>query len=119
MSILEKISSAQNRRDEIPNQELAKELASKNDRESIEEIAKNLWNKDKNIQRDCIKVLYEIGYINPKIVSDYVNDYLKLLSNKNNNLVWGGMIALSVIADLRPAEIFEHVDLIKNTIEVP
>lgn len=117
MSVLDKISSAQNRRDEILNQELAKKLAYQNDRENIEEIAKNLWNKDKNIQRDCIKVLYEIGYINPELVSNYVNEYLQLLSNKNNNLVWGGMIALFVIADLRSSEIFENVYLIKKTIK--
>ena len=71
MSALERIAHFQNRRDEVPNQDLARDLASKKDRGGIREIAQNLWNKDKNIQADCIKVLYEIGYLNPALVAGY------------------------------------------------
>jgi len=35
----------QNRRDEVPNQELARELARKKDRKGIQEIVDNLANK--------------------------------------------------------------------------
>ena len=55
MSILNRIASQQNRRDEILNQELAKELAATGNIEGIKKIAENLYNKDKNIQSDCIK----------------------------------------------------------------
>ena len=57
MSVLNRIAHFQKRRDEVPNQKLARELAEKKDREGIREIAENLWNKDKRIQADCIKVL--------------------------------------------------------------
>ncbi len=50
MSALNQIAHFQNRRDEHPNQALARELADKNDREGIREIAENLWNKEKNIR---------------------------------------------------------------------
>src|SRR5574340_1282096 len=94
MSALERIAYLQKRRDEIPNQELARDLARKKDRKGIQEIAANLWNTDRNIQADCIKVLYEIGYIDPKLVAEYAGDFVKLLGSKNNRLVWGGMIEI-------------------------
>lgn len=104
--MLEKLACSMGRRDEVPNKELAKELAERNDKEGIKEIVDNLKSRDKDIQSDCIKVLYEVGYINPGLIKDYVQDFLSLLSSKNNRLVWGGMIALSTIADKAAAEIY-------------
>ena len=109
MSVLNRIAHFQNRRDEVPNQELARELAEKKDRDGIHEIAENLWNKDKNIQADCIKVLYEIGYIDPALITDYAEDFLKLLKSRNNRLVWGGMTALSTIAEVWADFIHAHL----------
>ena len=117
MSVLNRIAHFQNRRDEVPNQELARELAEKKDREGIREIAENLWNKDKRIQADCIKVLYEIGYIDPSLIADFAKDYLKLLRNRNNRLVWGAMIALSTIATLKADVIFDHLKEILRAFE--
>ena len=90
MSVLNKLACSQGRRDEAPNQELARELAETENRAGIKEIAENLWNKDKKIQNDCVKVLYEVGYKKPELISDYVGDFLKLLKSANNRLVWGG-----------------------------
>lgn len=109
MSVLNRIAHLQNRRDEVPNQELARELAEQNEQEGIREIAENLWNKDKHIQADCIKVLYEIGYNNPILIADYADDFLKLLKSRNNRLVWGGMTALSTIAEVRAGFIHTHL----------
>ena len=109
MSVLNRIAYLQNRRDEVPNQELARELAEAKDHAGIREIADNLWNRDKNIQADCIKVLYEIGYIDPSLIADYSEDFLKLLRSRNNRLVWGGMTALSTIAETRADFIHAHL----------
>lgn len=117
MSALERIAHFQNRRDEVPNQELARDLASKKDRAGIREIAANLWNKDKNIQADCIKVLYEVGYINPGLVSEYSEDFVKLLGSKNNRLVWGGMIALATVAELKADIVFAHLAEMKQAMQ--
>ena len=108
MSVLNKIAHFQNRRDEAPNQELAKELAAKKNRKGIREIAENLWNENPNVQSDCLKVLYEIGYLSPELIADYAGDFLKLLKSRNNRLVWGSMIALSTIAAVNADEIYEH-----------
>jgi hypothetical protein len=115
VSALEKIAYFQNRRDEVPNQLLAKELAGKKDKDGIKEIVANLENKNKNIRSDCLKVLYEIGYRDPNLIVDYVNNFLKLLKSNDNRMVWGAMIGLAAIADQRSNEIWAQID---NVIQV-
>lgn len=115
--VLNRIAYFQNRRDEHPNQALARELADKNDRAGIREIAENLWNKEKNIRSDCIKVLYETGYLAPALIADYVDNFLKLLHDKNNRMVWGGMIALSTIADIKADALFPQVEKLKKVMD--
>ena len=110
MSTLEKIAYYQGRRDEVPNQLLAKELAGAKDKEGIKEIAKNLHNGNKNIRSDCLKVLYEIGYLEPALIAGYVDEFLKLLKAKDNRMVWGAMIGLASIARQRPKEIWASID---------
>ncbi len=117
MSVLEKIAYYQNRRDEVPNQELAKELADRRDTEGIQEIAQHLWDKNKNVRSDCLKVLYEIGYIHPELIAPYAEDFLKLLHDKNNRLVWGGMIGLATVADLRAKAIWPWIDDVMEVID--
>lgn len=117
MSVLNKIACLQGRRDEVPNQELAKELAETKNRTGIREIAENLWNKDQNIASDCIKVLYEVGYINPELIADHVGGFLKVMKSRHNRLVWGSMLALSTIAALKPDEIYQHYDEIQKVMD--
>ena len=117
MSVLNQIAFYQDRRDEVPNQELARKLAAARNTDGIQEIAENLWNKDKNIQSDCLKVLYEIGYLDPQLIAGYVEDFLKLLKSKNNRMVWGAMIALGSIADQRPHEIWAKIDDVIHTVD--
>jgi hypothetical protein len=117
MTVLNRLASSQNRRDEVPNQALARDLAARKDKAGIREIAENLWNKDKNIQADCIKVLYEIGYIEPALIAGYAEDFVKLLRSKNNRLVWGGMIALAEAAKANPDTVFKHFYAIKKAKE--
>ena len=74
------------------------------------EIAANLKNKNHNVQSDCLKVLYEIGYLKPSLIADYTADFLALLKSKNNRMVWGAMIALATVADKKPAEIYAKLD---------
>jgi hypothetical protein len=117
MSVLQKIAYYRDRRDEAPNQELARELAAARDREGIREIAENLAHKNQNVQSDCLKVLYEIGYLAPDLIADYAAQFLALLKHKNNRMVWGGMIALATVADLKPAEIWAQIDTVVDVTE--
>lgn len=106
MSVLTRLAYALGRRDEVANQKLAERLAAKHDTAGIREIADNLKNPNRAIQADCLKVLYEIGYLAPELVAPFVEDLLGLLASRNNRLVWGAMIGLSTIATLEPKRIY-------------
>ena len=117
MSVLNRLAHSLGRRDEVPNQELARDLAAKKNKAGIKEIAENLWDKDKNIQADCIKILYEVGVIEPNLIADYAEDFVKLLRSKNNRLAWGGMTALAEVAKANPDVVFKNLDAIKKAKE--
>ncbi len=116
--IIEKLATSLGRKDDVPNQELAKEIALKNDKEAVTELVEILKeSKDRKIQSDCIKTLYEIGYIKPELIAGYSVFFIELLKNKNNRLVWGAMIALRTISEIKPKEIFESLTVILEVTE--
>ena len=96
MSILKNLASSLNRRDEVPNIELAKQIAKTNDTKAVKELIDNLSNK-KDIAHDCIKALYEIGELKPALISLYAKSFIDLLKSKNNRLQWGAMHAINTI----------------------
>lgn len=106
MTIIEKLATSLNRRDEIPNQELAKEIVATNNKEAVKELIEHLNNKSKAIQNDCIKVIYEIGALKPKLIASCYKELIKQLDSKNNRLQWGAMTALNTIVNENPAAIF-------------
>ncbi len=97
-NVLSQIAFYQGRRDEIPNQELAKKLVESGDRAGIQLIADHLHDTNSSIASDCLKVLYEIGYLNPEFIEDYYEQFLDLLDSPENRMVWGAMLALSLLA---------------------
>ena len=117
MTVLDQIAYFQQRHDEVPNQELARDLAERRDHAGIREIAENLANDNPQIQSDCLKVLYEIGYREPELIAAYASAFVDLLRSRNNRLVWGSMIALSTIAQIAPDMLFAHVEVIQQAIE--
>lgn len=117
MSALERIAFYRGVRGEGPNQELARELAGARDLRGIDEIAANLWNKNRNVQSDCLKVLYEVGYIAPELIAEHVPDFLKLLKSTNNRLVWGAMIATATVSRLKAAVIWKEIDTVIEAVE--
>lgn len=83
-------------------------VADKN-KEGIKELADNLFNKNKLIQGDCIKTLYEVGEREPLLIAPYADTFIKLLESKNNRMVWGAMTALSACAHLCKAKVYKAV----------
>ena len=69
MTIISRLASSLNRRDEVPNQALAIEIAANADGNAVAELVENLGHKNKNIRHDCIKVLYEIGERVPSLIA--------------------------------------------------
>lgn len=106
MSVILKLASSLGRRDEIPNQQLAQRIAKANDKKSVQELVENLSSMDRNIQSDCIKVLYEIAELKPSLIAGYVMEFVTLLGNKNNRLVWGAMTALNAMTLENPKAMY-------------
>jgi hypothetical protein len=105
MSVISKLATSMNRRDEEPNVKLAQQIAAKSDGKAVKELVDNLVNKDKGIQADCIKVLYEVGERKPALIAGYSREFGDLLASKNNRLVWGAMTALDTMAREVPDKI--------------
>ena len=109
MTIINKLSSQQGLKGNEANVTLAAELVKSKNKKAIKELVDNLAHQDKKIQSDCIKVLYETGYINPELIADYHREFLELLVSKNNRLVWGAMVALASMTDFRHNEMSEDL----------
>ncbi|MCX6252228.1 MAG: hypothetical protein NTX61_15945 [Bacteroidetes bacterium] len=116
MTVLHLLASKQGLKGNEANIELARQISLNDNKIAIKELVDNLDNQDKNIQSDCIKTLYEVGYLKPELITDYYAEFIKLLTNKNNRLVWGGMIALATIVDLRHKEIFDSLKKLMETV---
>lgn len=118
MRALNHISSAFHRRDDEPNKRLAQQVAQTYAVGWVKELVANLHNPDKNIQSDCIKVLYELGELgSADLIAPYVNNFVGLLSSENNRMVWGAMAALDTIAPVSPADVFSSLAQIVAAID--
>jgi hypothetical protein len=112
--LLNRLGYLQTRRDRTPNLDLARDLVARDDKVGIQEIAKNMWNENKNIHGDCMNVMYEIAIIDPSIVLPYADDFIKFLKSKYQNMAQGAIIALAEIAKVKPEFTFKHLDEIKK-----
>lgn len=119
MAIIEKLASSLGAANDLPNQELAKQIAQSSDHSSVAELVGLLKNsKDKAIQSDCIKILYEAGYLAPELIASHYQFFGGLLRSKNNRLVWGAMIALDSISKVDPDNIFTLLPEIVNYLDI-
>lgn len=106
MSVLDQLASALQRKDELPNQELAARIAAEHNTAAVQELIGNLNHKNKGIQSDCIKVLYETGERQPQLIAPYIDVFAGLLNHNNNRLQWGAMTALDAIATVAPDAVY-------------
>lgn len=116
MNATELLSKSLNRNDNEPNIQLAIDIINTNNKEWVQELIDAL--SDKKFQNDCIKVLYEIGlHGGRKLISPYWQTFVKLLTQKNNRLIWGAMTALDTIALLQSDNIVAQIDIVKNAVD--
>ncbi|MGN7886164.1 hypothetical protein ACN9ML_02170 [Dyadobacter endophyticus] len=109
MTVISRLASSMNRRDELPNQELAVEITTNADGKAVAELVENLNHQSKDIRHDCIKVLYEIGEQVPSLIAAYTDHFAALLDSKDNRMQWGGMTALNAIAHEKPEIVFAFI----------
>lgn len=112
MSVIPKLASSLGRRDEVPNQELALHIVTAGDTAAVRELVEHLSHKNKDIQGDCIKVLYEIGERKPELIAPHVQAFVDLLVHKNNRLQWGAMAALDSLTPVAAKPVFAALDRI-------
>ena len=117
MNVIGRLAFSLGRRDEAPNIQLANEISETENAEAVKVLTENLSQKNKAIQSDCIKVLYELGRLKPAMISDYFSLFLGLLTHKNNRLQWGSMIALDSMVSVIPNKIFEKLPQILDAAE--
>ena len=118
MKAIDLIATSLNRRDNKPNQDLAVEIIQSKRNDWVKELIDNLQHKDKNIQSDCIKVLYEIGERGAaEMIAPYCKDFGKILSSKNNRLIWGAMTALDMITLVNPKGVNDLLPMIIQSID--
>jgi hypothetical protein len=112
MSIIDQLASSLGQRNELPNIALANSIVKGKDHSAVKELINCLSNKRKDIQSDSVKVLYEIGYLNPEMIAPYVDSFVSLINGKNNRLAWGAMSALDSICPVSPDLVAQHLPAI-------
>ena len=117
MAIIDELAHSLNRRDEVPNQLLAKKIADKKDKNAVKELIALLSHKSKDIRFDVIKVLYEIGEQQPSLITAYAKHFIALLDDKDNRNIWGAMHALDSITPEDPKLIYSHLSKIMDIAE--
>ncbi len=117
MSVLSRISSALGHGDGLPNLELAQALCREPDPQAIRELVDALGSPTARVASDCLEVLEEIGKLEPHLIAPYVQQFLALLSGRNNRLVWGAMVALSTIATDQAAVLARHLPILLQALE--
>ena len=110
MSEIKKLlASSLGQRDEQPNIELAKSIAKAENTVAVKELIGLLDDKNKNLQSDVIKVLYEVAETKPELVAPYFDQLLALFSSKNPRMIWGAMTAIDAITEHIPEKVFEKL----------
>ncbi|MBZ4187501.1 hypothetical protein [Niabella beijingensis] len=117
MTIIDRLASSLNRRDEAPNTELARQIAAAGDKKAIAELIRHLADNNKNIRHDCIKTLYEIGAIRPSLLSGNTGDFIRLLDSNDNRMQWGAMAALLTVTAENPGPVFSALPKLAATAE--
>ena len=107
--MIKKIAYYQNSNSEEANIDLAVFLVKTQNEAGIKEIVEGLKDKNPAVQADCIKVLYEVGKLEPQLIENYAAVFLELLSNKNNRLIWGAMTALASISFNQADYLFKNL----------
>lgn len=117
MSILKALQENLKRRDEKANVKLAQMLAKKGDNQSINEIVDLLSGSNKALKADAIKILYEVGEIEPKLIQNHTKVFLALLTDSSNRIRWGAMHALSCISVVNPVSLISSLPLIMEDMD--
>jgi hypothetical protein len=110
MRVLDRLAGALGRRDEVPNVELAEELARTGDAASIAELAEAIRSAPQAVANDAVKTLYEIGERRPELIAPHAGAFFAALKSRNNRMVWGALTAIASLTEARPDSVAGRLD---------
>ena len=110
MDVLALLSSSQGRRDQIPNQALAKTLAASGDTAAIADLMRIVTGGKHAARHDAIVVAYEVAATKPELMRAHAETFFKLLSDKDNRMRWGAMDAILHLLDLMPERVMKDLN---------
>lgn len=116
-SIKELLANAMGRNDEEPNIKLAVLMAGSADEAAVGELVGLLDHPEAPVRSDAIKVLYEISRRNADLIIPHLKKLVKLLSGKENRMIWGAMSALSPLSQSHPKLLVRYLPIIVATME--
>lgn len=108
MTIRHLLVSNAGKKDETPNVELARTIANSKNVHHVRELVQILKSGKKPEKHDAIKTLYELGELEPRLISRYADVFLDELNSHDNRMVWGAMTALRTISKIKHAEIWDQ-----------
>lgn len=100
--IVDQLASSLKRNDQQPNIDLASRLARAGDRETIAALMSLAKTGSKPVRYDAIKVLFEIGRIEPELLLCHGEALVALLQAKENRMIWGSLQALETLCAIAP-----------------
>jgi hypothetical protein len=117
IDVTEALIANLHRRDEAMNVNLAARIAADYDHLAVNELVRLIHEKNKILQSDVIKVLYEIGAKQPALIAPFGETFVSMLSHKDNRLVWGALSALECIVLNNANLIYQHLSVIIEAAE--
>lgn len=105
---------SQSSRSDKPNRRLALKIVESNDVQSVKELIALIKSNQKEIQNDCIKVIYKIGILNPHLIKPYFSDLMEALTSKNIKLQDGAMLAIKTISDHQIDNIYKNLIVLED-----
>ncbi len=111
-SILPRLASSLDRRDEHPNIELAIVLAQSGDQQAIDELFTIAISATKPFRHDALKTLYETALRNPQMLLPHLDQLIDLMQTKDNRMIWGAIQALDALTNLAPHYVASKLDII-------
>ncbi|HEY0839501.1 MAG TPA: hypothetical protein VGD74_04895 [Vulgatibacter sp.] len=97
MKVLDRLASAQGRRTQEPNEEVAGLCLEAP--ELLEQIASGLTGADARLAGDCAEVMTKVAEKDPRAVTPYAGTLVSALGHRNGRVRWESAHALALVAD--------------------
>ena len=117
MTVIDRLSNSLGDRDHAADIALAEDIVRTKNVVAIRELVDHLPDKNRHLQSDCMKTLYEIGERVPELIAPYVDEFAAQLTSKNPRMIWGAMCALDGCASAEPDAVFPYLAKIVEAAE--